>query len=67
MIAIPQYSVKNIQFKEGNEGALTEAIITLQRDEASFKCSCGYQATGYYDSSRHLIRDLPYGKWSKIS
>lgn len=68
MIAIPQYSVKDIQFKEGNEETPggCRATITLQRDEANFKCSCGYQATCYYDSSRHLIRDLPYGKWSKI-
>lgn len=66
MIAIPQYSVKDIQFKEGNKETPSEATIFLQRDEASFKCACGYQTTGYYDSSQHLVRDLPYGKWSKV-
>lgn len=66
MVAIPQYSVKDIQFKEGNEETPSEATIVLQRDETRFRCACGYETTGYYDSIHYLVRDLPYGKWSKV-
>ncbi|MDO9565464.1 MAG: ISL3 family transposase [Candidatus Desulfaltia sp.] len=66
MVAIPQYSVKDIQFKEGNEETPSEATIVLQRDETRFRCACGYETTGYYDSIHYFVRDLPYGKWSKV-
>lgn len=66
MVGIPQYSVKDIQFKEGDKDIPSQATIVLQRDEAGFKCTCGYETTTYYDQENCLVRDLSYGKWSIV-
>jgi len=66
IIDIPQYGVKEIYFKEGDEKNPPQATIVLERDEMKFKCSCGYETTSHYDRKKFRVRDFPCGQWSVI-
>jgi len=70
--AIPEHEVRRIHFLDeegtptGCDAKVSEVIVELTRTTKRFCCQCGRVFKRYYDVQERLVRDLPWGPWSKV-